>query len=706
MKRETLESAPHRHIGALDGMRGVALLLVLVMHYTNLKPITSFDQAFCELAHSCWLGVDFFFVLSGFLITGVLCDAKGKPHYFRNFYARRVLRILPVYYGFLFVLFFVVTEITMLDPISYRDLVRHEAWYWSFLVNFLVAGRGSWGPGSYWTSHLWSLSVEEQFYLLWPMIVAFIDRRRLAWGCLFVLVASPIARAAVLAHGADPEANSVYVYYSTLTRCDGLAAGALLALAQRSAMWLPVVLRWAKPAAIVALLVLVVTALFTGHLRASDPPVQVVGLSALAVLFGSVLALTLANSSGSLARLFATRPLRSLGRCSYAAYVIHFPIGYLLARSAFVPELFPRMAGSAMPGQMVVLVASVGVVWLLAAASFRFYEEPILRLKRLFTVGDESTRPAARVLAVFPLLPAAATILTHFARTDPGMRIALARTGVHCDSIAVPRSVSDSSQPIVATALFSGNGEMPFQWTTTGGELGSVGAEPNGPTLPGYTVLDSFDSFLLQPRLWTIDGANRMFVTDGVVRAVFAGPSDREAVLKSLFRFAGSFGLEVMVADLESGIGQAAVAVELTLPDGTQGRVRLLANGAARAVESSTRDPNGSWQEGTSAKVGNTPVRLQVLRTHDWLRFNYDAGAGFVPLGGGRPQHASLESAYVAIRVERLDWSSSTVIADLDNFGAASNEVALWKAPAEAVPGATYTLGIGGSCTARVTVSR
>ena len=126
-----------------------------------------------------WIGVDLFFVLSGFLITGILYDAKGGPHYFRNFYMRRSLRIFPLYYAFLILIFAVMPLLRA----SGADHVGKQVWMWTYLSNVLFARVGWEGMPAH-TTHLWSLAIEEQFYLLWPLLVWLASRRRLIQLCV------------------------------------------------------------------------------------------------------------------------------------------------------------------------------------------------------------------------------------------------------------------------------------------------------------------------------------------------------------------------------------------------------------------------------------------------------------------------------------------------------------------------------------------
>jgi len=164
----------------LDGLRGVAILLVLFLHFIIGQgvpaPSVLVDWWFIGIVRAGWMGVDLFFVLSGFLITGILLDTKGSRHYFRQFYTRRVLRIFPLYYGSL-VLFLILLPTLFPDDQVLHDLHADAVWFWTYLYNVKVAAAG-FTPSSA-LGHFWSLAVEEQFYLIWPIVVLCLGRRHL-----------------------------------------------------------------------------------------------------------------------------------------------------------------------------------------------------------------------------------------------------------------------------------------------------------------------------------------------------------------------------------------------------------------------------------------------------------------------------------------------------------------------------------------------
>src|SRR5215470_6104122 len=215
------------HLPGLDGVRGLAILLVLAVHFVgNATPVTWGERLAVKLGNYGVLGVDLFFVLSGFLITGLLLDSKGDPHYFRNFYARRTLRIFPLYYFVLALLFIVIPAAVTIPP-ALEEARRHQAWLWTYTTNFFIAAKASWALS--YVSHFWSLAIEEHFYLLWPLVVFSFRRQTLERICIAVIVAALALRIGLLLGGVSELSVSVL----TPCRIDTLCVGALLAAVAR-----------------------------------------------------------------------------------------------------------------------------------------------------------------------------------------------------------------------------------------------------------------------------------------------------------------------------------------------------------------------------------------------------------------------------------------------------------------------------------------
>jgi peptidoglycan/LPS O-acetylase OafA/YrhL len=380
-------------VPALDGLRGVAILLVFAIHLTVMKPRTGLDLVVFAAARTGWIGVDLFFVLSGFLITGILHDSRGRGQPLRTFYARRFLRIFPLYYGFLFAIFVLGPR---LAPGSewLAAVGDGQVWHWTYLSNAYVARQG-WGPVPR-LGHLWSLAIEEQFYLLWPLVVLTLSRRAALRVSLGLLAVSLVARVALLAAGASP----IAIYALTFTRWDGLAVGAVIALAARGPDGGRILRRWSGPViglALLALAPMVWSEPYRSHYGAA---MQAVGYPIVALLFGALLVRALAAGEGSrLRRVLSGRGLRFFGRYSYGAYLIHGPLLGLMLERGIAPELLPPLGGSALPGQVVFWVVAVGVTMAAAVAVFHLWERPFLSLKRHFRYG---AHPAAQPVGAAP----------------------------------------------------------------------------------------------------------------------------------------------------------------------------------------------------------------------------------------------------------------------------------------------------------------
>jgi len=214
----------------LDGLRGIAILLVTLFHYEvrEWPWRAGFAAPLWTVVREGWLGVDLFFVLSGFLITGILVDTKSNQGYFRNFYARRTLRIFPLYFAYLAAVFLILPVLPRIAAWQAETPFDTQLWFWSYLCNLVISLRG-WGASPQLVSDTWSLAVEEQFYLIWPAVVLLSSRRTLVGICLACIVGAIAFRTGLrLAH--VPWVANVVL---TPARMDSLTMGALVALAVR-----------------------------------------------------------------------------------------------------------------------------------------------------------------------------------------------------------------------------------------------------------------------------------------------------------------------------------------------------------------------------------------------------------------------------------------------------------------------------------------
>ena len=371
--RPALSIAPG-HIPALDGVRGLAILLILVYHFTlGMTGRGLAARLLIKGTSAGWCGVDLFFVLSGFLITGILHDARGAPHRFRNFYARRALRIFPLYYGCLAVLFAALPWIAA--RVGGFEGVE-GAWIWLALygTNGLVAIRDGWFP----LAHFWSLAVEEHFYLFWPAVVIYCGRGTAMRVCVVMVVLAMAVRLWLVSR------NLVLAAYClTVCRMDALAIGSLLALALRGPGGVATVAPVARKVALGSAVALVCLVGWRFGLTFHDPAVQVLGFLVLALFFAAMLALVVASPSvGVVAAPFRLPPLRWLGRYSYGLYVYN-SIFILAADGLALHSKLVAWTGSAIGRLLyiaIAVVSTVGTSWL----SWHLFEKHFLGLKRFF----------------------------------------------------------------------------------------------------------------------------------------------------------------------------------------------------------------------------------------------------------------------------------------------------------------------------------
>jgi peptidoglycan/LPS O-acetylase OafA/YrhL len=393
-----------RHLPALDGLRGLAVLMVLCAHLCErfffLKDPW---RVAATMGWAGWTGVDLFFVLSGFLITGILWESRTANHYFKNFYARRTLRLFPLYYATLAIVFGILPLTLPLfhsGPGPWRelgaelqktkDVSTYWIWYVTYSVDFLLASKGA-----IFTAHFWSLAVEEHFYLAWPFLIHRLSHSTLKKVLAFIILGTVLVRCCLLKF-LIPYA----VFCLTPCRMDGLAMGAMIALILRQDEGLASLRSFARSAfPVLLILCFLLLLLQKGHWSQYGIAQQTVGYSVTPASYACVLIFALGSKQWAAA--FSNRFLRFFGKYSYAIYVIHpFFLDYL--RPFFTlerPGHFSVVTNVLVNGQAAILgrpwatglmdgagyaVSVVALSLLAAMASWRIIELPFLNLKRFF----------------------------------------------------------------------------------------------------------------------------------------------------------------------------------------------------------------------------------------------------------------------------------------------------------------------------------
>ena len=376
-----------RHYPGLDGLRALAVLMVFVQHYLVLSPRYNWG----------WTGVRIFFVLSGFLITGILYDTRNAARRWSVFYTRRALRIFPLYYAVLLlgVLTYPLCKWALhpsylLWPLYLQNFSR---FIWpqdvsKQYVDHLISTRFT-NPGvAMLYGHFWSLCIEEQFYLVWPLVVFAVKRREtLMRICLLIIVLSPLARLWSLHHVAPLLLHNGFEERFTFLQCDGLLLGAYFALWMRGPH--PSFTLFAKGALACLLAGFCFWEWFSLHFYGGPfvPDINhalFTSLGFFCINLGSLCLVLLAiDPNTSISRLLQFRALRWLGSISYGFYVFHDIPHVLYAHIAI--HLYPANPKSSVTA----LVGLVGTL-VLASASYYGFERPFLRLKSRFNADSPS----------------------------------------------------------------------------------------------------------------------------------------------------------------------------------------------------------------------------------------------------------------------------------------------------------------------------
>jgi peptidoglycan/LPS O-acetylase OafA/YrhL len=346
-----------RRIPQLDALRGLAILVV-IMHNISLKyPVFHSQQLFSN----GWMGVDLFFVLSGFLITGILVDTNRSDGYFKNFYVRRCLRIWPLYYSLLFFMFVIVR---FLSRSEFQAVVQTSSPWWAFplfLQNFLLPiSTNAAGP----LGVTWSLAIEEQFYLVWPLVVRFCPLTQLRRVAILEICISPALRYYLSLH-------HVNLYTNVFCRLDGLMAGALLALLVRSDNFVPSKL---LRTAWITLAVAAPLAFLTSGFDAKWIVYSFTAIASAAFVY-----ISLFSAQKWLQAIMTNRFLAYTGSISYGLYLLHkIPFGIVQALHL---DKWPALPLA------IIFIAS----YALAALSWNLLEKPFLNLKRFFAAKPAVT---------------------------------------------------------------------------------------------------------------------------------------------------------------------------------------------------------------------------------------------------------------------------------------------------------------------------
>jgi peptidoglycan/LPS O-acetylase OafA/YrhL len=363
----------------LDGIRGLAIVSVLLWHLVVMPHVLSPGGPkpagmmwLVRVLSLSWAGVDLFFGLSGFLIAGILLDGKGIPSFLSRFYLRRFFRIYPLYWAVLVLCFSIPYLAARLD------LVAPAPVYGVLLQNFWMATHRSFGGEPLGVT--WSLSVEEQFYLVFPALVLLLQRSALTALLVLACVVAPLARFAV---SSAPATNWMAAYVLTICRADALAMGALLAIVVRSGFRIASVRPVARALFILSAAGIVL--LIANGDTIGSPRMNVVGYSIVALAGASLIAVVLTSPNGLAATLARSRVLCRAGAISYGLYLVHVPV-LMLCRNYLGVSSVPATWPSALYALLLPAAFSVGV----AALSWKYFERPLIRMGHGLGTGRQA----------------------------------------------------------------------------------------------------------------------------------------------------------------------------------------------------------------------------------------------------------------------------------------------------------------------------
>lgn len=362
-----------KHIPALDALRGLAILVVTFYRFRYGPEDDSYaGQLLAHGLHWGSRGVDLFFVLSGFLITGILFDSKTRdPHFFRNFYARRTLRIFPLYFGSL-ALFLILMPLCFAMPIAFDAARENQFWLWAYCSNIYMSFDGSWCFGA--LDHFWSLAVEEHFYLVWPFVIFFCSQRQALIAALSIAALAALGRIG-LSVVTEP---GVAVDVATWFRCDALLIGSAFALLLRGNMDRST-FRWIAWGALTIGLLGSVPWLLQPESRMKTIP-----HTTFAIMFGGVVALAATSAPQSWwQKVWNSRILGTFGRYSYAMYVFQAPLMPLLA-PVFSTAMLLNYTGSVFAARLIYILSMTALTFALAIVSWHVLEKHCLKLKKRF----------------------------------------------------------------------------------------------------------------------------------------------------------------------------------------------------------------------------------------------------------------------------------------------------------------------------------
>ncbi len=368
-------------IPELDGLRGIAIALVVYLHFVqeDLNPQVNLAARVMHVAgRLTWSGVDLFFVLSGFLIGGILLDSHRASNYFRVFYTRRFFRIVPLYAAVLLAFLFLSRFV---HGSSYAWLFAGAMpWYsyCTFTQNFWMAVRGSMSPGGLGVT--WSLAVEEQFYLTLPFLIRMLSKSKIVHFILAALLLIPMFRVFLfyrLAHGSTAD------YVLMPCRADALLLGVLAAILLRDAKWKAKI--GGSDTFFYWVLAILLGGIVVLSRISSDPDgilLASIGYTWLALFYTGVLLYAVTRPTCWLSKGLRNSGLRWLGMVAYCVYLIHIPV-----REMFLRLFWPDNRSIPLTSLLLIAAFSFAITLVIARISWKLFEKPLIAVGHRYRIN-------------------------------------------------------------------------------------------------------------------------------------------------------------------------------------------------------------------------------------------------------------------------------------------------------------------------------
>jgi len=387
-----------------DGVRGLAILMVVFHHYGNIQPgIGGGPGAIRSAVPLLWTGVDLFFVLSGFLLGGILMNHRDSGNYFKTFYLRRVCRILPLYFLWMALFFAVPFLLSPANPpgwyltIFHQDIAHFPNWVYLFFFQNLFMAKTGYAVAS-WLGPTWSLAIEEQFYLVIPFIIWLAPPRRLLAVLLALIAMVPAFRIYLfLFH------SGIFTYVLLPCRADSLLLGVLCAYLLRDDYFRSLLERhrnWLRSALIVLAAGMAGLTIFSnqrGNGLLYSYEMATFGFTWIALFYACLILVVGTSRSGALARLTRVPVLRHFGIIAYGMFLINLPV-ITLVQGLISGKTMPDIGNWS---DVLTALLAFLVTWILAFLSWKFFEKPIVRWGHSFSYAKTK-----------PMVPAAENVPT------------------------------------------------------------------------------------------------------------------------------------------------------------------------------------------------------------------------------------------------------------------------------------------------------